>query len=41
VFIVLARIGAGSRTADRLYLMTGLALQGAAIVQFLNGGWVA
>lgn len=41
MFIVLARIGAGSRTADRLYLMTGLALQGAAVVQFLNGGWVA
>jgi Mannosyltransferase (PIG-V) len=39
-FVVLARIGA-NRTADRLYLFIALALQGAAIVQFLNGGWVA
>jgi hypothetical protein len=39
-FIVLARIG-GRRTADRLYLMVALALQGAAVVQYLNGGWVA
>jgi len=40
-FLVLARIGAGSRTADRVYLMAALALQGASIVQYLNGGWVA
>jgi hypothetical protein len=39
-FVVLARIGA-NRTADRLYLVVALALQGAAVVQFLNGGWVA
>ncbi|MDT5037297.1 MAG: hypothetical protein QOE03_2482 [Micromonosporaceae bacterium] len=39
-FIVLARIGE-RRTADRLYLMIALAVQGAALVQYLNGGWVA
>ncbi len=39
-FIVLARVGA-NRTADRLYLFVALALQGAALVQYLNGGWVA
>jgi hypothetical protein len=39
-FVVLARIGA-NRTADRLYLMVALAVQGAAVVQFLGGGWVA
>jgi hypothetical protein len=39
-FIVLARIGE-RRTADRLYLLVALSLQGAAIVQYLNGGWVS
>jgi hypothetical protein len=39
-FIVLARIGE-RRTADRLYLLVALALQGAAVVQYLGGGWVA
>jgi hypothetical protein len=39
-FVVLARIGA-NRTFDRLYLLVALSLQGAAVVQFLNGGWVS
>jgi Mannosyltransferase (PIG-V) len=39
-FVVLARIGE-RRAAERLYLLVALALQGAAMVQYLNDGWVA
>jgi hypothetical protein len=39
-FVVLARMGA-NRWFDRLYLVVALTLQGAAVVQFLGGGWVA
>jgi hypothetical protein len=30
-----------NRWFDRLYLVVALTLQGAAVVQFLGGGWVA